>query len=347
MKSKVMKLATAAVVIIAVVLGLTAILDDGTTVTIEAIKDVNTVYMAGEFYKQGKFECWMKFDGDPDKPTHVWLGRIGHNMCKICSPAGVFGLNKRTKAVHFARRDERGKDWIIKFRSFFKDAVRKAQETDSVQIYDETDPNSQKELIAVHIKTQKREQKFWVNPENKLPIRFATLRDEAPMEMLKKTLALKNVGLILYNEEPPGGIFDMPKDALVVEEEVDAMVDPDSGLIIDGMSHEQACLEIVRLTAKALIELDIPRLKSLDLFFRLYSPDIWERIREMKAAGQWVNEFTVTGNPYQEGELWFVPCVVKTGNGKSEVNTPMIKFYDMEGHTHAFIIGSKEKGVVD
>jgi len=25
----------------------------------------------------------------------------------------------------------------------------------------------------------------------------------------------------------------------------------------------------------------------------------------------------------------------------------MIKFYDMEGHTHAFIIGSKEKGVVD
>jgi len=167
------------------------------------------------------------------------------------------------------------------------------------------------------------------------------------MEMLKKTLALKNVGLILYNEEPPGGIFDMPKDALVVEEEVDAMVDPDSGLIIDGMSHEQACLEIVRLTAKALIELDIPRLKSLDLFFRLYSPDIWERIREMKAAGQWVNEFTVTGNPYQEGELWFVPCVVKTGNGKSEVNTPMIKFYDMEGHTHAFIIGSKEKGVVD
>jgi len=25
----------------------------------------------------------------------------------------------------------------------------------------------------------------------------------------------------------------------------------------------------------------------------------------------------------------------------------MVKFYDMEGHTHAFIIGSKEKGVVD
>lgn len=353
MKSNITKFAASAVIIIAVILGLTTILDHGATPayafeqTIKAMKEIRTVYMKGEFYRQGEFECWMKFVGDPDKPTHIWLGRTGHNLCKICSPKGVFGLNKRTKAVHFARRDERGKDWIIKFGSFFEDAVRKAQETDSVKIYNEIDPNSQKELIVVYIKTQKREQKFWVNPENKLPIRFATLRDDAPMEMLRKTLALKNVGLIRYNEEPPEGIFDMPADAKIVESEVDCMVDPDSGLIADGMSRQEACITIVKQTGKALIDVDIATLRKLDLFFRLYTPEIWEKIKQMKAAGQWVDELVITGDVYQEGDLWYVPCEIRGSNGSKELQTPMVKFYEMEGHTHAFIIGSKEKGVVD
>jgi len=353
MKSSIIKLAAAAVIIIAVTLGLTTILDHGVTPayaveqTIKAIKEVKTVHMAGEFYKQGEFECWMRFDGDPDKPTHIWLGRTGHNLCKICSPAGVFGLNKRTNTVHFAKRDERGKDWVIKFGSFFEDTVRKAQKTDSIQIHNETEPNSQKELIMVHIETQTRDQKFWVDPESKLPIRFATLREDAPMEMLRKTLSLKNVGWIRYNEEPPEGIFDMPANAKVVEEEVDCMVDPDSGLIADGMSRKEACLAIVKRTGQALVDVDIDTLCRLDLFFRLYPPEIWEKIKQAKVAGQWVQEFVIQGDAYQEGELWYVPCEIRGINGKSEIQNPMIKFYEMEGHTYCFIIGSKEKGVVD
>jgi hypothetical protein len=354
MKSKIIKFTAAAVIIIAVVLGLSTILDHGATPayaveqTIEAIKKIETVYMKGEFYNQGEFECWMKFAGNPDKPTHIWLGRTGHNLCKICSPEGVFGLNKRTKAVHFARRDERDKDWFIKFGSFFKDAVKKAGYTDSVEIYNEKDPTTEKELIVVvHIKTSKREQKFLVDPETKLPISFSTIREDAPMEMMRKTLAVKNLELIRYNEQPPEGIFDMPKDAVVVEEEVDAMVDPDSGLIADGMTREQACLEIVKQTARALIELDIPKLKSLDLFYRLYPDWIWDKIKAMKQSGPWVAELPITGEPYQEKELWYVPCQFVYTDGKTEPTTPMIKFYEMEGKIYCFIIGSKEKGVVD
>jgi hypothetical protein len=353
MKSKIIKFAAAAVIIIAVILGLSTILDHGATPayaveqTIEAIKKIETVYMKGEFYNQGEFECWMKFDGNPDKPTHVWLGRFGHNMCKICSPAGVFGLNKRTKAVHFARRDERGKDWFIKFGSFFEDAVKKANRTDSVEIYNEKVPETDRELIVVHIKTSKREQMFLVDPGTKLPLGFSTIRDDAPMEMMRKTLAVKNLTKVRYNKQPPEGIFEMPADAVIVEEEVDAMVDPDSGLIADGMTREQACLEIVKQTAKALIELDIPKLKSLDLFYRLYPDWIWDKIKAMKQSGPWVAELPITGEPYQEEELWYVPCQFVYTDGKTEPTTPMIKFYEMEGKTYCFIIGSKEKGVVD
>jgi hypothetical protein len=353
MKNKIIKFAAAAVVIIAAVFGLTTILDHGAAPayaveqTIKAMKKIRTVYMRGEFYKQGKFECWMKFAGDPDKPTHIWLGRTGNNLCKICSPEGVFGLNKRTKAVHFARRDERDKDWVIKFGSFFKDAVSKANETDSVEIYNEKDQKTGKEVIVVLIKTSNREQKFLVDPETKLPISFSTMREDAPMEMMRKTLAVKNLEWIRYNEQSPDGIFDMPADAKIVKAEVDCMVDPDSGLIADGMSRKEACLAIVKQTSQALIDVDITTLRKLALFFRLYTPEIWEKVKDAKAAGQWVDEFIVTGDPYQEGDLWYVPCELKTKEGKAEVNTPMIKFYDMEGHTYCYIIGSKEKGVVD
>lgn len=351
MKSRMTKLAAAAVIITAVVVSIT-FLDKSVASayaveqTINAMKAIRTVYMTGEFYKQGKFECWMKFDGDPDKPTHIWLGQAGHNLCKICSPEGVFGLNKRTKAVYFAQRDERGKDWVIKFGSFFEDIVRQAQMTDSIQICSETDPNTQKKLTAIYIETANREQKFLVDPETKLPISFSTVREDLPMEMMKKTVAVKNLEYIVYNEEPPKGIFEMPADARIVGEVIDCMVDSDCGLIADGMSREEACLEIVRQIGKALVELDIPKLKRFALYYRIFPEWMWGNFREKKQNGQWVIELSVIGGAYQQGDLWYVPCKIVDAGGKTEFITPMIKFYEMEGHTYCFIIGSKEKGVV-
>ena len=352
MKNRITKLVAVAVIILAVLISI-SVLDKSVTSayaleqTVEAIRKIETVYMAGEFYKQGKFECWMKYDGDPDRPTHVWLGRTGHNMCKICSPEGIFGLNKRSKAVHFARRDERDKDWIIKFGSFFEDAVRQAQKTDSVEIYTEKNPETGKEHIVVHIETTNREQMFFVDPKTKLPISFTTIRDDNPTEMMKMTLAVKNLEEIRYNEQPTKGIFEMPPDAVVVESEVDCMVDPDSGLIADDMTQEQACLEIAKQTGQALVNVDQVTLCKLDLFFRLYPPQIWEQIKKMKENRQWVKEVVITGEPYQEGQLWYVPLEIRNQTGKSEVQNAMIKFYEMEGKIFCFIIGSKENGVVD
>ena len=309
--------------------------------TIDAIKEIKTIHMAGEFYKQGKFQCWMKYEGGPDVPTHMWLGWPGNNLCKICGPEGVFGLNKRTNVVHFASRDERGKTWVIKFGSFFREAIEGAGRTDSVDIYTED------ECIVVHIKTSKREQKFYVDPKTKLPISFSTIRDDAPIEMMRKTLAVRNLEWIHYNQEPPDGIFALPADAKVVEDEIDCMVDPDSGFAAGNMTRQQASLEIVGQTGRALVDLDIETLCRLDLFFRLYQPEIWEQLKQIKQAGRWVDQFVITGDAYEEGDFWYVPCQIRMSDGTSEVQTAMIKFYEMEGKTLCFIVGSKEKGVVD
>ena len=351
MKNRLTRLAAAVVLLVAVG-GLLSILDKSVAPayavgqTVDAIRQVKTVHLAGEFYKQGKFECWMKFDGNPDRPTHVWLGREGQSICKICSPQGVFGLNRRTSWVHLAARDERGKDWILKFGSFFEEAVKKAGTDESVEIGTEARTDG-KEFIVISIKTPNREQKFLVDSVTKLPISFSTTRDDAPMEMMKKTLAIRNLEWIRYNEQPPEGIFDMPPDAKLVESEVDCMVDPDSGLVVDGMSRQEACLAITKQACQAMIDLDVVRLESLALFFKLWPPEAWEMVRDAKAAGKWIQGYEITGTPYQEGDVWYVPCLLKLADNKTEINTPMIKFYQMEGKTYCFAIGSKEKGVVD
>jgi len=366
MQGRKTQVAAAAAVVAAVVLGVSLFPNSPQSAyavgqTIDAIKRIETVYMKGEFYKQGEFECWMRFNGNPDRPTHVWLGRTGRNLCKICSPEGVFGLNRRTHRIHYASRDERGKSWIPKFGSLFKDTLRQAGSGDSIQIDDGSDVISIRrarssdtiqirdgnDVITIRIATLQREQEFLIDARSKLPIRFTTLREDDPMEMLQKTLAVKNLTEIRYNEQPPEGIFEKPTDAVVVENEVDCEVDPDSGLIVDGMTREEACLAIVEQSGRALVDLDQAAICRLNLFYRLYPPLAWEQVKKAREAGQWVKEVAITGAPYQEGDLWFVPVEIRSGTGQSEKQNAMIKFYELEGKTLCFIVGSKENGVVD
>ena len=130
MKNRIRKIAVAAIVIVAVLLTISIFEESVTPAyafeqTIDAIKRVKTVHMAGEFYWQGKFECWLRFDGNPDVPTHMWLGLPrGHlGMVMVCSPDGLFHFNRTTNYVFPISQDQRGRKWIIKFNSFFEDAV--------------------------------------------------------------------------------------------------------------------------------------------------------------------------------------------------------------------------------
>ena len=351
--SRKMKLTAAAVIIVAVMAVSVSVLDMATPAyaveqTIDAIKKVKTVHMAGEFYGRGEFECWLRFAGDPDVPTHMWLFLPRIHLAKICSPDGLFHFNKRTNYVFFTVSDHRGRTWVLKFGSFFKDTVQGtigvagASRIDSVDIYNE------KAFIVVHVTTPEREQKFLVDPETKLPIRFSTIREDAPKEMaMRSAFTVKNIEWIRYNQEPPGGIFDMPAHAKIVQDGFDCWVDPDAGLTADGMTRQQACLAIVKQTGQALIDLDIDTLCKLDLFFLACPPEIWEQLRQMKESGQWVDAYVVAGDVYEEGDFWYVPCEIHMSDGKSEFQTAMIKFYEMEGKTICVIVGSKEKGVVD
>jgi len=309
--------------------------------TIDAIKKVKTVHMTGEFYWRGEFECWLQFDGNPDVPTHMWMSNCGH-LEGIYSPDGLFHFNRTTHYVFPISQDQRGRRWIIKFNSFFKDAMKAAGKMDAVSI------SHEEESIVVRIHTPKRDQQFLVDPETKLPISFSTIRDDDPMEMVsRQALTLRNIDWIRYNEDPPEGIFNVPADATIVRNDFDCWVTPDSGLVADGMTKPEACLEIARQTGKALIDLDIERLCKLDLFFLQYAPEHWELLKKRKESEPWANEYVITGDVYEEGEFWYVPSEIRINGDTCEVLTMMVKFYEMEGKTICVIVGAKETGVAD
>lgn len=310
--------------------------------TIDAIKAVRTVHMAGEFYRQGAFECWLRFDGGPDVPTHMWLFSPRLNLCKICSPAGLFHFNQKTNYIFHTGQDQRERTWRLGFGSFFEAAVQAASQHDSVTLSDE------KGFIAVHINRLKREQKILVDAQTKLPVSFSTTWEGAPLEMIKKqALTIKNLAWIRYNRAPPEGIFDVPADAQLVQNDFDCWVDPNAGLVADGMTRQDACPAIVKQTGRALVNMDIDTLCKLNLAYLAVPPEMWDETRRMKALGQGVDELVITGDAYEEGEFWHVPYALRMGDGKREVNTAMIKFYKIEGRTLCLIVGAMAGGVAD
>ncbi|MBN1765965.1 MAG: hypothetical protein JW860_11950 [Sedimentisphaerales bacterium] len=343
MKSRISKLATAALVIIGLSIVFTGLFTNGAKPayaieqTLEAIRQIKTVYMAGEFYKQGEFECWMQYDSNPDKPAYIWLGnlQIDSPLCKICSPDGVFLLNRHTRRVFYASRDERDKNWYVNFGKFFEDIVKKAVQTDSIEIHPET-TDMNKEVIVVTITSEKRQQQFRVDPETKLPLSFTTLRENDYMEMARNTLAVKNLFEIRYNEEPPAGLFDMPEDAVVVEEEIDCIVHPGMGMPADDMTAEEACLQLVKKVIQATNQFDYKTVQNLR-FPAPIPPD--EILEAMKAqlGNQPLIELIKHGNPYQHGDMWYLPVTLLEGGRKTKKEDIPIKFYEFDGKSYCII----------
>jgi hypothetical protein len=316
--------------------------------TLNALVRVKTVHMAGEFYRQGKFECWMRFKDNADEPVYLWLilPRIPDRQ-RVCTPKLSYVINPRTKALFQCRRDERKQDWIIRFSSFFRDAVERAEKGGGVTIGREVASESGRQFTVVHLKSATTEQKVFVDPTTKLPIKFVTLRDESPVRM-KRPLAIRTLEWIRYNEPVPDGLFDIPADAKVVSEEADTDATPDNGLDATGLSREEACRALVERMGKALIEDDVAQLRQCAPFFWVVPDETFAQSRAAaEQSGRVPVEVTVLGTAYQEGNHWFIRCGMRFRNGSRDESTAMVKFYTFGNQERCIVIGSKEKGAYD
>jgi len=221
MNSKITKLATAAAVILVVVLGVTLIDKSATPAyaieqTIQAMRLVSSVRAYCTDWDGSKGEVWVQIDPETGQEEYYYSD-IG-NLLIVATPRKTFYYHKDKNLVRI--RNEYVPAAEVRFSKLFEDLPEMIQKLNGkLDFKSEFDRDLQKEVIRVHgyIPVQKDfgEKEFIINvdPKTKLPINTETLK-AAPGQ------GVKSVDRFEYNLKIPRGLFDfvIPEGAEVVYE---------------------------------------------------------------------------------------------------------------------------------
>lgn len=304
--------------------------------TIRAMDAIQSVHFKMELFKQGSVECWMMFDENHVKPTHVCLFSPESPIRKIDSPEGCFGYNTATNRYRENLRDERKMDWYPDFRNFFKNALGEAQDDESMTISEQYDESLNLDVIVIDIQDADRHCEYLIDPESKLPIRFSTFEIANFMKFYRQTIAVRNISFIEYNQPAPAGLFDIPDDAELVINEHDLYVYPDAGIAIGSLTHEQACEKIVQEVTKAMNDRDWERVSKL--MFPFGPPPKEMEARIPADPSQPLVEILEMGRSYKQGDYWYIPVKSRETGGKLKNEQVPVKFYEFDGIQYCMIM---------
>jgi outer membrane lipoprotein-sorting protein len=221
MNSKITKLATAAVVILAVVLGVTLIDRSATPAyaieqTIQAMRSVSSVRAYCTDWDGSKGEVWVQIDPETGQEKYYYADQ--GNLLIVATPQKTYYYYKDKNLVRI--RNEYVPAAEVRFSRLFEDLTDLIQKLNGkLDFKSEFDQDLQKQVIRVHgyIPAQKSfgEKEFIINvdPKTKLPINTETLK-AAPGQ------GVKSVDRFEYNMPIPEGLFDfeIPEGAEVVYE---------------------------------------------------------------------------------------------------------------------------------
>jgi len=305
--------------------------------TIDAIDQVETVHFKAKFYVQGDVECWMEYADQADDPTYMCLFWPNTPLRKVDTPNGSFLYNERTNRLFRTVRDERGKGWLLDFAGFLQDALANAEKDGTTRISSETDPGTQREVIVVDVDEGNRQCKYYIDPDTKLPVRVATTPTGDIRELMRSPIAVESMELIEYNLPVPEGMFDIPADAQVVDNEHDIIFHPGVGLQVDGLAPQDACVKLVHAAIDAMNAFDFERFEKL-VFPFVTPPD--DTVQQMKAsaAGKPVWKLLELGEPYEEGGYWYIRAKTEELGGRIKDELLPIRFHEFEGHTYCMVM---------
>lgn len=298
---------------------------------------VNTVYFKAELYKQGDIECWMMFGEDGSKPSHLYLYSSVFPQCRVINnPEGCFGYNTVTNRYIINLRDERQKEWYPDFLNFFNNSVIRAEKNRDVQITDKIDPETNSEMIVVTVTGKDNVIEYWIDKKSKWLVRFHTIEIKNFMNLFKKTIAVRNMSAIVYNESLPDGIFEIPEDAEQVNDEHDLIIHPGIGMPVYGLTHQQACEKIVKQVENYLNARDWDNVSKL--LFPFFEPPK-EMLTTIPAwPGAKLTDIIATGKAYTKNGYWYLPVKSKEFQGKTKNEKIPIKFYAFDGNQYCMIM---------
>lgn len=347
MKSRITKLATAGVIIIAVMLGLTTILEQGATPayaieqTIEAMQDITTVHMFCRDWDNRRFEMWMALNTESGLPDYCYSYCPDYEVTNISTPTVSYQYNKRMNQVIV----NKGKlyHFDVRFDKMFEDLLETAKENENnVKIYREANPVTGRKLIIVVAEENKDSAwKFLIDPETKLPIEMHCLKSNQP------GMFIRDIDEIYFNEELPEGIFDfqIPEGAVVsnVDEEAKLLSDPNYGISSEGLTQQEAAEQIASEYWQAIINVDLEKVKKVYPSTNTNRTEEEIRAKYKEVFGDYMPiELVEVGQLYVEHNCGLgkvLPCIVKFEDGSLKEFKIIVKFRDIDGESSCVIAG--------
>jgi hypothetical protein len=283
MKSKITKLAAAAVIIIAVTLGLTTILDKSITTayaieqTIEALNSVRTVHIVARGWDNEPLDAWMKINHETGKADYTYLKM--HFMYNgdtfefivVSTPEISYQYNVTKNIVEVFERQliQTG----FEFDRIFESIVENLDKNQKVEVYQGKTPESAKDIIVLLVQSEDKTTKFLIDPDTKLPISIETFGSGGKTD-------LKRTEKISYNESVPEGIFDfeIPENAKVVNiSDIEQKLDtPNAGIPVDNLTKKEASVLVTKEYWLALINKDWVRVEKLR---PIHSATEWSKMK--------------------------------------------------------------------
>jgi len=248
MKSPITKFATAAVLIIAVVVSIT-FLDKSVTPayaieqTIEAMKNIVTVHFFARDWQDREIETWIKVNPETGENDCHYLNEPELGQISISTPEITYFYRPKENKVRIVEGQALSSD--VRFGRYIEDILDRIIEPEhgEIQVIKEHDPNTGEEVIILWAESLNYEIEAFIDPKTKLPIKI-NFAKAIPGQIIK------NVDEIYYNEPLPEGLFDfeIPEDAQVIREQplLSVIDDPDYGISAEGLTRDAARAKIIK-----------------------------------------------------------------------------------------------------
>lgn len=217
MKSKITKLATAAVVILAVVIAINFWEKSVTPAyaigqTIEAMRNVNTVHCLGTTFTGEQIELWLEVNPETGENEKFYVD--SPEVTIVATPNETYMYQKKTNVVSYLKGDGHVSS-DVRFGRFIEDIVDLAKSDSNAEIkIDEI--GGEKPFIMLTIESDKMTLECKVDSVTKLPMSMIM----KPKGGLRLGMIGQSFDEIYYNVPLPKGIFKfkIPEGAQVIEQ---------------------------------------------------------------------------------------------------------------------------------
>jgi len=217
MNSKITKYATAAVLIIAVFIGINML--DGTPAyaieqTVEAMRSLKSIHAFTTDWDDSQGEVWVQTNPETGQEKCYYADQGNLLIVATATPQATYYYHKDKNLVRIKKEYMPASQ--ISFSRIFEDLPVWVEKYDGkYEIYHELDKELNKEIIVIHVDVPTFEKEFYIriDPQTKLPINIETIK-------AKPGQGVKSVDNIQYNVSIPEGLFEfkVPEGAKVVYE---------------------------------------------------------------------------------------------------------------------------------